>query len=274
MYSQLSPNRNGSTNTGVNSNPSRSEQAESAAGEGANASKSSSSPPSAPEAPNTATATASSATNSSPSSSQPSTHLNNETLGRRGDAELPATSTNWNRVIGYRVSPATELNTYLPDNESISSKIFWKIVADWYWDHHNSSSRSEEDVVTQQVAALWDQGHLLAIGSSENSGGYGSHGGTACKKRMRAAGRNVLESQLPAQQRTFQPSMPPPHSTQPVNLSVICLALSASDPATRATAASTVGRSFFQAGFVESSDSAAAASTAYRFLAYFVNREC
>jgi hypothetical protein len=122
MYSQLSPNRNGSTNTGVNSNPSRSEQAESAAGEGANASKSSSSPPSAPEAPNTATATASSATNSSPSSSQPSTHLNNETLGRRGDAATQRyrlrvpTGTELSviecrlRLSSTRISPTTSLS--------------------------------------------------------------------------------------------------------------------------------------------------------------------
>jgi hypothetical protein len=83
MYSQVSPNRNGSTSTSsVNSIASRSEQADSAAGEGDNASGlergSSSPPPTELETPpSTAIYPAdasSTTTNSSPSSSQTQTN--------------------------------------------------------------------------------------------------------------------------------------------------------------------------------------------------------
>jgi hypothetical protein len=236
IYNQVrSPSRNGSDGMQrVNLNRSRFEQARFASSQGANASGSSSFPPTALETLHTAirTSAASSATNSNSSlssSQRPSTQWNHEAVWRRcATVPPPASGANWYRVIDGRVSPATALNVFLPGNQSLSDyqrKTIWKIAANWVCLDPNNRSKSE-DVVANELASLWDQGHFLAIGAREHSAGYGGRMRPEhVKKILQAAGRDILESQfqlsqLQARQQTLQRSMPPSRYAQPVNPSV------------------------------------------------------
>jgi hypothetical protein len=185
-------------------------------------------PAAVPVTPSTAAASNATNSSSSPGSNSQPPHWNNEVIWRRCATTPSATGTYWYRMVDGSVSPATALNVYLPENQSLSEnqrKTFWKIAADWICLDPNNRSKSE-DVVASELASLWDQGHFLSIGAMEHSGGYGGRMSPQhVKKILQATGNDILEaqfqfSQLQARQRTLQRSMPPSRYARPVNPSV------------------------------------------------------
>lgn len=127
----------------------------------------------------------------------------NVALNRRGDTGTPAAS--WNRILGGCVPTATALNTYLSPERSLSDsqrESFWRIVAHW----RLLSPDAGLDRISTKVAESWEQAHWQALGSGENTGGYGGLlRAEHAKMLIMAAGQQVLASQLLAQPMARQP---------------------------------------------------------------------
>jgi hypothetical protein len=94
------------------------------------------------------------------------------------------------------VPTASALNTYLPYDRSLSDsqrEVFWRIVADW----RQHSPDAGLNRISTQVAASWAQAHFQALGSGENTGGYGGLlRAEHAKMLIKAAGQQALGSQL------------------------------------------------------------------------------